>query len=1053
MPDSILPLDAFVRAIGAARLTPHALFLGAGASISSGMPSAQMCIWDWKRSIFLTNNIGLESQFSELTLASVQARIQRWLDRQGLYPKAGDSDEYSVFVESCFPIPDSRRAFFQEKVRHANPHIGYRIIGFLAKQGLIRSVWTTNFDQLASRAVGECQLTPVEVGIDSKHRIVRPASSGEVLIVSLHGDYRYDALKNTQQELQDQERELEQALVRELTNTPTIVCGYSGRDVSVMRAFKEGFGRTGSGTLYWCVQDTNNVASGVTELVRHARNHGRSAYIVPTQGFDDLMARLALHCLDSSGQEQVLRLIAENAGGTSATRAPFQIDGDHPSAVLKSNAFEIECPSEAITVELKEWPTEKVWQWVRDQTAGKNVVAVPFKGQILAFGTVDEITSCFGENVKDRPKRTPLYGNYLRNEDGAITSLLRTALLRSMVTGTQFQTDGTKEIWAPHRAKREHAQGTSYNVCDSVYVSLRQIESKAYLVLKPSVKVFTLSDEVAPKEIANPIKLRVLGYQHNKEFNDAVNFWRKSLLSSEAAQMKYEYPPDSASGFRYLIRKAPVFAEMYGGRDAPRIQVQPRLRVFLKQRGIEINEPTLMFSNRAANGTGRDAHPVRGILANRPFDFSLTKQQLSSDIRLGIVCPKAESRQLQSYLQSASRSISPGKYEADYLPEYPGFSRAFGVDLLVAEPNSNGWSICPEPTGSDERAMTLEVARNINRCIDGLQASHSPNVILIFFPERWAKLRGYSSESEKFDVHDFVKASSVQRGIGTQFLDQSTLTDSLQCRVWWWLSLAFYVKAMRTPWVLDGLDRDTAFVGLGTSVDSTRERGKHVVMGCSHIYSSRGEGLQYRLSQIENPVFHGRNPFLSREDARRIGEQVREQFFESRSKLPTRVVIHKRTRFTPEEQFGLREGLSGISQIEMLEVVIDESLRYIASHVDSSGNMKEDNYPVRRGSVVRLDDFSALLWVHGVTSAANRGQRYYQGKRRIPAPLVIRRHAGSSDLRQLAEEILGLSKMNWNTFDFYTKLPATVQSSNEIARIGSLMSSGIAKSFDFRLFT
>jgi hypothetical protein len=232
MPDSILSLDAFVRAIGAARLTSHALFLGAGASISSGMPSAQMCIWDWKRSIFLTNNIGLESQFSELTLASVQARIQRWLDRQGLYPEAGDSDEYSVFVESCYPIPDSRRAFFQEKVRHANPHIGYRIIGFLAKQGLIRSVWTTNFDQLASRAVVESQLTPVEVGIDSKHRIVRPASSGEVLIVSLHGDYRYDALKNTQQELQDQERELEQALVRELTNTPTIVCGYSGRERS-----------------------------------------------------------------------------------------------------------------------------------------------------------------------------------------------------------------------------------------------------------------------------------------------------------------------------------------------------------------------------------------------------------------------------------------------------------------------------------------------------------------------------------------------------------------------------------------------------------------------------------------------------------------------------------------------------------------------------------------------------------------------------------------------------------------------------------------------------
>jgi len=52
----------------------------------------------------------------------------------------------------------------------------------------------------------------------------------------------------------------------------------------------------------------------------------------------------------------------------------------------------------------------------------------------------------------------------------------------------------------------------------------------------------------------------------------------------------------------------------------------------------------------------------------------------------------------------------------------------------------------------------------------------------------------------------------------------------------------------------------------------------------------------------------------------------------------------------------------------------------------------------------------------------------------------------------LAEEILGLSKMNWNTFDLYTKLPATVQSSNEIARIGSLLNAFHPKAYDFRLF-
>lgn len=1052
MSAEILPLDAFVRALGATRLTPHALFLGAGASISSGMPSAQMCIWEWKRSIFLTNNVGLESQFSELTLASVQARIQRWLDRQGLYPPAGDPTEYGVYIESCYPIPESRRAYFQEKVREAKPHIGYHIVGALASQQLIRSVWTTNFDQLVSRSLGGQRVTPVEIGIDCPHRVIRTANSGELVIVSMHGDYRYDALKNTAAELQHQEQQLEQAFVQEITNTPVIVCGYSGRDESIMNAFARGLQRKGAGTLYWCVQDPNNVASPVQELVRHARANGRTAYIVPTQGFDDLMVRMALHCLDRNGQEQVTQLMLANAGGVGTARTPFQIDGDHPTAVLKSNAFEIECPSEAISFEMKSWPSKEVWKWIREQTEGREVVAVPFKGQVFALGAVDDILAAFGDNIKDRPQRTPLFDGNLRHEDGAITSLLRTALLRSMVNGTTLHTDGWHEIWSSERSRQEEWQGTSYVVCDSVHVSLRQMEKRPFLILKPSVKVFRSDGSPAPRDVANPIKLRVLGYQHNKEFNDAINYWRQTLFATSESQKSYEYPPACASSFRFLIRKAPAFAEIFGNRGTPRIQVQPRLRVFLKQRGIEISEPALLFSNKAGTGPARDAHPVRGILNNRPFDFPLTQQQLSPEIRVGVVCPKAETRLLQGYLQSATRNIAPGRYEADYLPAYPGFAKAFGVDLVTADPGSTGWSVCPEPTGNDERAQCLDVARNINRCIDMLQAAYSPHVVLVFFPERWSKLRGFVTETERFDVHDFVKASSVQRGIGTQFLEQNTLADRLQCRVWWWLSLAFYVKAMRTPWVLDGLDRDSAFVGLGMSVDNTRERGKHVVMGCSHIYSSRGEGLQYRLSQVENPVFYGKNPFLSRDDARRIGEQIRELFFESRSKLPNRVVIHKRTRFTRDEQLGLREGLSGVAQIEMLEVVIDDSLRYIASNVDAKGNLHEDNYPVRRGSVVRLDDFTALLWVHGVTSAIGQGRRYYQGKRRIPAPLVLRRHCGESDLRQLADEILGLSKMNWNTFDLYTKLPATVQSSNEIAKIGSLLQAFHPKTYDFRLF-
>src|SRR5216684_9417462 len=60
-------------------------------------PSAEMCIWEWKRQIFLTNNPGLEDQFAELSLEGVRRKIQHWLDRQSGYPKEQASEEYGFY--------------------------------------------------------------------------------------------------------------------------------------------------------------------------------------------------------------------------------------------------------------------------------------------------------------------------------------------------------------------------------------------------------------------------------------------------------------------------------------------------------------------------------------------------------------------------------------------------------------------------------------------------------------------------------------------------------------------------------------------------------------------------------------------------------------------------------------------------------------------------------------------------------------------------------------------------------------------------------------------
>ena len=51
-----LGFDAFLRSFGLMKNGKYAFLLGAGCSISSGLPSAQQCIWDWKKAIYSTRN-------------------------------------------------------------------------------------------------------------------------------------------------------------------------------------------------------------------------------------------------------------------------------------------------------------------------------------------------------------------------------------------------------------------------------------------------------------------------------------------------------------------------------------------------------------------------------------------------------------------------------------------------------------------------------------------------------------------------------------------------------------------------------------------------------------------------------------------------------------------------------------------------------------------------------------------------------------------------------------------------------------------------------------
>lgn len=268
----------------------------------------------------------------------------------------------------------------------------------------------------------------------------------------------------------------------------------------------------------------------------------------------------------------------------------------------------------------------------------------------------------------------------------------------------------------------------------------------------------------------------------------------------------------------------------------------------------------------------------------------------------------------------------------------------------------------------------------------------------------------------------------------------------------WALSLALYVKSGRTPWVVNGIQPDTAFAGIGYSV-MNGPSGSNVVVGCSHIYSSDGRGMKYKLSKIQDYSFdRKKNPYLSEEEAYRIGLNIKELFYKSFSELPKRVVIHKRTPFRKEEIKGLVESLSsaGVRNIELLEITYEDNLKCFALNERCT---QVDGYPVRRGMCFPIDKNTMYLFTHGIApSVISSNRRYFQGGKSVPLPLKVVKHYGSGDMAQIATEILGLSKMNWNSFGLYSKLPCTIESSNEIARIGWLLSQFEGTLYDYRYF-
>jgi len=108
---------------------------------------------------------------------------------------------------------------------------------------------------------------------------------------------------------------------------------------------------------------------------------------------------------------------------------------------------------------------------------------------------------------------------------------------------------------------------------------------------------------------------------------------------------------------------------------------------------------------------------------------------------------------------------------------------------------------------------------------------------------------------------------------------------------------------------------------------------------------------------------------------------------------------------------------------------------------------RDGNYPVLRGTFIDLRG-KGLLYT--------RGSVPYYGTfpgLRVPRPLLLVRHENcDTAISKLAEEILALTKVNWNTTQFDLKLPAPIMAAREVGRILKHIDFGTPISPDFRKY-
>jgi len=206
----------------------------------------------------------------------------------------------------------------------------------------------------------------------------------------------------------------------------------------------------------------------------------------------------------------------------------------------------------------------------------------------------------------------------------------------------------------------------------------------------------------------------------------------------------------------------------------------------------------------------------------------------------------------------------------------------------------------------------------------------------------------------------------------------------------------------------------------------------------AQIFDERGEGL---IVQGGSASFdkEDRTPHLSREDAEALLANGLKSYRREHKTTPARLVMHKTSSYNEAE----REGFHCAAEGENLEVLDLVTVRRSGVRVLRAGES-----PMIRGTPLLFDEKSGIVYLKGTVPFFN----VYPGAY-IPRALEFIREDGETSAADLAKELVGLSKLNFNNTQFDTGDPITVRAARRVGDILKHVPSGKRVNSRFRYFT